>query len=140
VRGRLALEKHFWIAPLLLVGLAPFVAGSCAHRDWVVFVSSDSSQDVVVRVDYAGGRRDVFLGAHDEDVVVSASDPLTPAHVQLLDSRSCAVLASGDLPAEAVVVSFGDGNEAGQLQMEVTPRNEPFSGTLPSVDNRCAGR
>lgn len=129
---------------VLLTALAALLAAGCQqlqqpHHDWVIFVSSDASFDVIVRVTYQGGQRDVLLMAREEIVVISLPNPRPPAKVSLLDPKTCAVIASGNLPAEAAFVSFADDAAPGQPEMEIRPRYEGFSGTLPPLDPRCTG-
>jgi hypothetical protein len=133
--------EHFTsLLLVLLIASTAFMSSGCRHRDWVVFVSSDASADVIVRIAYAAGSRDVLVLARAEEVVLSLPDPRPPATIDLLDPQTCKVLASGDLPAEAAIVAFGDGQKPGQLSMEIAARPETFSGQLPSEDKRCVGK
>ena len=114
---------------------------SCGYPGWTVFVMSDYESDVIVRITYDGGSRDVLVPAvQDVEQILSFSGPRPPARVDVLDANTCAVIASGDLPSRTVLVAFGDpfdGTKFGSMQVD--PFDEPSDAELPPVDSRCAG-
>src|SRR5450432_2922775 len=71
---------------------------SCGYPGWTVFVMSDYESDVIVRITYDGGSRDVLVPAvQDIEQILSFSGPRPPAPSR--SSNTCAVIASGDLPS-----------------------------------------
>jgi hypothetical protein len=130
-----------WCALALAASIA-LLASGCIPPDWTVYVSSSASTDVIVRITYDGGGRDVLVKAGQEEDVVSLPDPRPPARVSLLDPKTCAVLASSDLPTSFPIVAFDDDNGPGKFSLEVGSRDVGQAGdhAMPSADNRCAGR
>jgi hypothetical protein len=135
-----AKANFFAVVLVALTASTPQLLAGCAHQDWNVWVSSDASTDVIVRVTDAVATRDVFLKANQESVVTSVPDARLPATIELLDTETCKVLAAGDLPATGPTVAFGDGEAPGELTIEIAARPQPFSGQLPPIDGRCLGR
>ena len=117
--------------------LAVVLAG-CWHFDWVVYAVNDASVDVIVRVEYKGGMREILLPAAMQDIVIVLPDPRPPAVVSLLDPATCEVRASADLPTQASVAYFNDGATRGTIELYVNRKN--VEGTEAAADTRCAGR
>jgi hypothetical protein len=129
---------------LVLAALAALalLAIGCVPSDWTVAAVSNASVDVIVRVTYDGGSRDVFARANAVEIVVSLAGPRPPATVSVLDPNSCAVLASGDLPTAFPVVTFNDDATAGKIVLNVQSHDVGAMGgtALSPEDNRCSGR
>jgi hypothetical protein len=102
-------------------------------------VVNDASVDTIVRVQYAGGGRDVLLPPGGEEPVLWLPEPQTPATISLLDPTSCDVRALGDLPAEPTVVRISDGPTPGEFAMSILPKNVATLSQAPA-DGRCSGR
>jgi hypothetical protein len=131
------------VVATFLAGAIALLAAGCHHRDWTVAVSNGASRDVIVRVTYAGGDRDVLVKIGQEPFVVWLHDPPRQPKASLLDPASCAVLASGDLPSPFALVSFGDDHVHGPIEMDISARDVGFptdGPLLQPVDSRCAGR
>ena len=126
--------------PTRLLGslVIAFAVAGCSHFDWIVSVYNDTSVDVIVRVEYAGGSRDVLLSANGFEPVLWLPDPRTPATISLLDPTSCEVRASGNLPAEPAWVGIADGPTPGTFALSIQPHNEATLRQAPA-DARCSG-
>jgi hypothetical protein len=123
--------------PFGILVAASVVAG-CWHFDWVVYAVNDASVDVIVRVEYKGGMRDIVLPAAMQGIVIVLPDARPPAVVSLLDPATCEVRASADLPTQAAVAYFNDGATRGTIELYVNPKN--VEGTESAADTRCASR
>ena len=94
---------------------------------------------MIVRVDYAGGSREVFVSTATMETVIILPDPRPPATISLLDPATCEVLASGGLPAEQAIVTLADGATPGSFDLSVNLKTVG-SGAVAPADARCAGR
>jgi hypothetical protein len=131
--------------------LGTFLAGSiavlpsgCVHRDWTVAATNTGTADVIVRVTYAGGGRDVLIKTDTEPAwVVSLRNPPRDAKVSVLDPSSCAVLGSSDLPSPFALVALEYDQAPRHFFMDISARDIGFPATgvpLEPVDSRCAVR
>jgi hypothetical protein len=113
--------------------------GACGHRDWVVLAVNQTSTDVVLRVEYMGGGRDVFLAAGADGVAISLSNPRPPARILALDANTCEVLAADDLPSEPTSVAIVEGGSLSRLEV-VAYAKDVGPGDEEPTDPRCAAR
>jgi hypothetical protein len=128
-----------WRSSLFLVALAA-ILGGCSLREWDTRVVSPTAVSVILRIEYAGGSRDVFVPAGSEGFPIILAHPRPPAKVYALDPQTCLVLASDDMPNEPAAISIADGSGPGEITIDVYAKDVGGSTVIMPTDSRCVGR
>jgi hypothetical protein len=120
------------------VGLLVLVCAlaGCTRPNATVSVVNDLDHDVVVRVEYQGGSRQVRVPAGGDGEVIHVRAITYPASVLVFDAATCALLGSDSLPREAAWVATSDND--GNLDIHAYAK-DVFGDTLLPADESCSG-
>ena len=115
---------------LSLVARCVVLASCSTPTDWVVYVSSNASQSVIVRVTYDGVVRQVLFEPHVEGQIVALDRQPSSAHVSIIDPTTCTDLDAQRLPTVRALVSFGDAPGSNEIVLSVSSRSAGRGPTL----------
>lgn len=116
------------------------VLASCSTpTDWVVYVSSNSDQSVIVRVSYDGVVRQVLFEPHVEGQIVALDRQPSSARVSIIDPTTCSELDAQRLPTVRALVSFGDAPGSSEIVLSVSSRSAGRGPTLMPDTALCVG-
>ena len=115
---------------MTLVACCAVLAGCSTPTDWVVYVSSNSGQSVIVRVSYDGVVRQVLFEPHVEGQIVALDRQPSSALVAIIDPTTCTELDVQRLPTVRALVSFGDAPGSNEIVLSVSSRSAGRGPTL----------
>ena len=115
---------------LSLVACCVVLASCSTPTDWVVYVSSNSDQSVIVRVSYDGVVRQVLFEPHVEGQIVALDRHPSSALVSVIDPITCIELDVQRLPRVRALVSVGDAPGSNDIVLSVSSRSAGRGPTL----------